>query len=118
MLIAPSVIFFSLTGAVQMLNLHESHAGYRASTMLVGAAAVHKEQALPDGPERDRSDRPAPRYSVAQATLKGYWILVAAGLIASTVIGVVLGLRNRPRRRTNLVLLAVGTIVPLALALA
>jgi hypothetical protein len=118
MLIAPSVVFFALTGALQMLNLHESHAGYHAPTLLEDAAAIHKDQALPDRPARDRSHAPAPHYDGPQAALKAYWIAVAAALVISTVMGVVLALRNRLQRRVNLVLLALGTLVPLILALA
>ena len=117
MLIAPSVAFFALTGALQMLNLHESHRRYHAPALLVASAAVHKDQALPDRPERDRSDEDPPRYTAPQAALKWFWIGVALALVISTVMGVVLALQNRLRRRVNLVLLIVGTLAPLALAL-
>ena len=116
MLIAPSVIFFSQTGALQMLDLHESHAGYHAPALLVQAAAIHKDQVLPDKPGRGDSDEPAPRYSLQQGMLKGYWIAVTSALVISTSLGVVLALRNRLQRRTNVVLLGLGTVIPLVLA--
>ena len=117
MLIAPSVVFFALTGALQMLNLHESHRGYHAPALLVASAAIHKDQALPDRPERDRSDEDPPRYTAPQAALKWFWIGVALSLVTSTVMGVVLALQSRLRWRVNLVLLVVGTLTPLVLAL-
>ena len=117
MLMAPSVVFFALTGALQMLNLHESHRGYHAPALLVASAAIHKDQALPDHHERDRSDEDPPRYTASQAALKWFWIGVALALVTSTVMGVVLALQNRLSWRVNLVLLVVGTLAPLALAL-
>src|SRR5579863_2905624 len=45
-LIAPSVLFFSLTGAVQLFSLHEDHGGYHAPVLLERLASLHKDQVL------------------------------------------------------------------------
>ena len=48
LLIAPTVLFFSVTGVFQILNLHQSHVGYEAPAILKAAAMVHKDQMLPE----------------------------------------------------------------------
>ena len=40
-LIAPSVLFFALTGALQLFSLHESHGDYRAPAIIVQLASLH-----------------------------------------------------------------------------
>jgi hypothetical protein len=47
--------------------------------------------------------------------LKAFFALVAIGLIFSTVAGIWMALQQAMRRRTHLVLLAIGTFVPLIL---
>jgi len=44
--IAPSVIFFSLTGALQLFSLHEAHGTYQPPAILEKLASVHKDQVL------------------------------------------------------------------------
>ena len=114
MLVAPTVLFFSLSGVFQVLNLHEDHAGYTAPNLLVQAASLHKDQVLetghddkPDGPPR-----PAPHYTLRQGLLKAYFIFAAASLIVSTLIGITLSLQNRLHRRSGLVLLGLGVLIP------
>jgi hypothetical protein len=47
--IAPSVLFFALTGAYQVFGLHEPHAGYQPPPVLAKLGMLHKKQvyALP-----------------------------------------------------------------------
>jgi hypothetical protein len=47
--IAPSVLFFALTGAYQLFGLHEAHAGYQPPPVLAKLGMLHKKQvyALP-----------------------------------------------------------------------
>jgi hypothetical protein len=155
MFIAPSLLFFSLTGALQLLNLHEDHVGYQAPALIAKAGMIHKNQTLRRGDHQPagggeggarggghggaaghqgrgegggagheegghsggRRVRPAPHYTLPQALLKGFFMLVAAGLVVSTVLGVVLSVQNRLRRRSALALLALGTVIPIVLAL-
>ena len=48
--------------------------------------------------------------------LKAFFAVVALGLIFSTGAGIWMALQQAARRRTHLVLLAIGTFVPLILA--
>jgi hypothetical protein len=118
MFIAPSLIFFALTGVAQTFNLHESHVGYTAPALVVAAGSLHKDQILPR-PEHGKPDdpEPAPRYTPAQTALKIYFTLVALGLIASTVLGVVMALQNRLRRKVGVSMLVLGTLVPILIVL-
>ncbi|HUO22582.1 MAG TPA: hypothetical protein VMU59_08720 [Caulobacteraceae bacterium] len=42
--IAPSVLFFAITGGLQLYHLHENHGDYQAPALLQELASVHKDQ--------------------------------------------------------------------------
>jgi hypothetical protein len=56
---APSVLFFSLTGAVQLFNLHEAHGHYRPTPLIQKLSAVHKDQVYELPHEHDQADEGA-----------------------------------------------------------
>jgi ABC-type nitrate/sulfonate/bicarbonate transport system permease component len=125
MLIAPSVLFFATTGALQLYSLHEAHDSYTPPALLVALGSLHKDQKLPAPPhpeavgapaahEHHHDDDDAPP-KAATGLLKIVFLGVAAGLIVSTLLGLWMALQDRLRRRTNLVLLAVGVVAPAAL---
>ncbi len=133
MLIAPSVLFFALSGGLQVFRLNEAHPGYTPPKAFEVMGAFHKNQAMPrarppqdaGGPGRpggregrggrERGPRPPPKPSTV--ALQWLSVMVSAGLFLSTGFGLWMGLRDRLRRWTNLILLAIGTVVPIALAL-
>lgn len=129
--IAPSVLFFALTGSLQLFSLHETHGGYRAPAIIERLGRLHKDQVitLPHrretpaptaAPSRDRRPAAAPEQGPRPATLllKIFLLLVAVQLVASTGIGLWIAFaRNRDRRLTWFLLLA-GVLVPLALIIA
>ena len=43
-LIAPSVLFFALTGALQIFSLHEAHGTYHPLPIVEKFSSVHKDQ--------------------------------------------------------------------------
>ncbi|MBV8741892.1 MAG: hypothetical protein JOZ12_08890 [Sinobacteraceae bacterium] len=43
-LIAPSILFFALTGALQIFHLHEAHGDYQPPMLLEKLGRVHKDQ--------------------------------------------------------------------------
>jgi hypothetical protein len=55
--IAPSVLFFALTGAVQIFSLHESHGDYKPLAIVEKLSSVHKDQVFALG---HHHDKPAP----------------------------------------------------------
>jgi hypothetical protein len=126
--LAPSILFFAVTGLLQVYSLHEDHGSYRAPPALMHMAQLHKKQSFAlrhaPKPPTDRGgpakgegavphDKPAP--ALGQTLLKAFSAITALGLISLTLLGLymayVLG------RNVWLVnsLLAAGFVVPIAL---
>jgi hypothetical protein len=125
MLIAPSVLFFALTGALQIFSLHEAHGVYQPPPLIEKLGMLHKDQvfarkespgheAAQEGPA-PASDEDEDHTSVGTLVLKWFFLLVAAGLISSTVLGLWMGLTHLRHKRVALGLLAAGVVLPVAL---
>lgn len=163
MFIAPSVLFFSLTGALQLFSLHEAHGGNHPPALLEELGNLHKDQVFEQkqadpndhtehaaatafqksgaaaplaaaqptasaGSDADHDAAPggvagedhkhqhakkAPRVTVY--FLKWFFLFVALGLFTSTAFGIWMGLQHTLRRRTHVILLLVGVVVPVTL---
>jgi hypothetical protein len=131
-LIAPSVLFFALTGALQIFSLHEAHGTYHPLPLVEKLSSVHKDQvfalgehheepppaapppaggdAHPPGPA-EHADEPA----IGTPLLKWFFLVVALGLTISTLLGLWMGLTHLRHRRIGWWLLAGGVAVPLVL---
>jgi hypothetical protein len=124
MIIAPSIIFFALTGLLQIFSLHEAHGGYTPPALIEKLSAVHKDQvfeakdhdAEPAEPA-DATSQAAQRSMIGTYVLKWFFALVALGLGVSTVLGIWMGLKGTVRRRTNLCLLGLGIVLPVVLTI-
>ena len=130
MLIAPSVLFFALTGALQIFSLHEAHGAYQPFPMVEKLGMLHKDQVFarkerhehePE-PASDQKGPPPPHddddhVSLGTLVLKWFFLLVAAGLTSSTVLGLWIGLTHLRHKRVALGLLAVGIVLPVALVI-
>lgn len=121
MLLAPSILFFALTGLVQIFSLHEAHGDYKPAALVEKFSAVHKDQVFeakqhePESSEADAKPQQEPLKPVAVYILKWFFALVAVGLMVSTVLGVWMGLKGTLRRHTHLWLLVLGAVLPIAL---
>ena len=135
-LIAPSVLFFALTGALQIFSLHEAHGTYHPLPIVEKLASVHKDQVFALG-EHHEGPPPAPAAApqaggdahppgpaehevepaIGTPLLKWYFLVVALGLTTSTLFGLWMGLTHIRHRRTGWWLLAVGAAVPLVLGI-
>jgi hypothetical protein len=51
-LVAPSVLFFALTGSLQLFSLHEAHGDYHPPMLIEGLGSVHKDQVFRIRPPR------------------------------------------------------------------
>jgi hypothetical protein len=130
--IAPSVLFFALTGVIQIFDLHEAHGSYRPAVLFEKFSAVHKDQVF-EAP-RDKSapdhepppaaagaagDRPAgdedDKQSVSTYALKWFFAIVSLGLFTSTLIGIWMGTTQTRRKGLAWTLLIVGALVPIGL---
>ena len=132
--IAPSVLFFTVTGGVQLFSLHEAHGSYRPPALIEKLSSVHKDQvfelghqdAAPEAPA-DADDRahaatpgaapPDDDDKTAASTwmLKGFFLAVAIGLTLSTCFGLWMGLTQTRRKRLAWSLAIAGTLIPLGL---
>jgi hypothetical protein len=128
-LIAPSVLFFALTGALQIFSLHEAHGTYQPLALVEKLASVHKDQVFaqkkhheaepepaakdhPPGPADDDEDEA----SLGTVLLKWFFLVVALGLAVSTALGLWMALTQVRRKRTVWLLLAAGVVIPVVLA--
>jgi hypothetical protein len=55
LIIAPSIVFFAFTGAVQLFSLHEAHGAYRPPVLIEKLGSLHKDQRF-----AVKGKRPAP----------------------------------------------------------
>jgi hypothetical protein len=127
MILAPSIIFFALSGLLQIFSLHEAHGGYKPAALIEKLSSVHKDQVFEvKEHEAEPAEAAEPADAKPQAqqrsmlgiyVLKWFFALVAVGLAVSTVLGVWMGLKGTVRRRTNLCLLGLGIVLPVVLTL-
>jgi len=128
--ISPSVLFFALTGTLQLFNLHEAHDGYQPAVLLEKLSSVHKDQVFALKERDEHPDAAAAAQSqkspaepeeheaepkLATLLLKWFFLGVALALSASTLLGLWIGLSLSHRRRSGWTLLILGILVPLVL---
>ena len=104
-LFAPILIFFAVSGSWQLFNWHESdkNGTYRAPRALAILSDVHKDAHIPPTPGR----QPTP--------LRYFMFVAAAGLVTSSVIGVVLAFRFSRKPLTAILCLLAGMAGPASL---
>ncbi|MEI9932338.1 MAG: hypothetical protein WDM89_17800 [Rhizomicrobium sp.] len=131
---APAILFFAFSGLLQVLGLHESRGNetYHPPAWIVTIASLHKDQVLPKrhdehedhdagpqaGPPKGEPHHHHDDDDEAFVPLKPFAIAVALGLIATALLGIAIALQNLSMRRTSLILLLVGTAIPLILIIA
>lgn len=138
---APSIFFFALTGAAQVLNLHETEPGstYHPPSWLEKMAQVHKKQTTVMRPKnaaprnapkegearRGEGDRPriaqppAPpqRSRLATLALKWFFFVMSLGLTVTTALGIYLAFKYNRDQRALWGMLAIGAAIPVVLLL-
>ena len=130
----PAILLFALSGALQTFRLQEEK-GYGGTppTWIVWIASVHKDSATPRdrGGER-KAQRPVASVAerarpIAKPTpalsrpsrlpMQVFVALLSVGLIVSSVLGVMIALNNAATRRVSILMLVIGTALPLLLML-
>jgi hypothetical protein len=117
---APVLLLFATSGALQTFRIPDQPG---AANWIVWLASFHKDQA----PPHEKSAKPKPHHEPSAdeqkqraarpnpLPLKIFVLLMALGLITSTLLGVTIALNNRATRRSTITLLIMGTIVPCVL---
>jgi Ni,Fe-hydrogenase I cytochrome b subunit len=136
--VAPALIFFAFTGALQTFSLHETTRGssYKPPAWIVTLGQLHKKQTTvvpvrkPPTPEKsagpsDKSQsgsitpaQPAPAAQKPHSLpLKIFFLVVSIGLFTSTSTGLYMSYKYIRNRRLVTAVLIAGTIIPIILAL-
>lgn len=141
---APSILFFALTGALQLFGLHEGHPGdaYQPPAWLAKLGSLHKNQTVaerrgpPPGsaggqmrsPEaRNEGSKPAqgdgPRRNEGRQqsrftlALKWFFLAASMGLVFTTALGIYMAFKFNRSPALIWGLLAGGTAIPAALVI-
>ncbi len=105
-LFAPLIIFFAFTGALQTFSLHETPKGstYTPPQWLVTIAEIHKNQ-------RTQHAQGVP----SSYPLKWFIVLMALGLVTSSLSGIYMALQYKRDARIVWGLIILGSLLPLIL---
>ena len=128
---APTIFFFALSGFIQLAGFHESHPGstYKPAGWIVALSSLHQHQTLGgehhdmDGPDHDAD---AHKHHMDQdhdgsgplPLFKPFAVFTSWGLMLSSLLGMAIGLTNPVTRRTSVIIIVVGALLPISLILA
>jgi hypothetical protein len=126
--IAPALLFFSFTGALQTFSLHETTPGssYKPPAWIVMLGQVHKKQTTTVPVRKPKADtlkpdkapdpavQPVPK-AKSHLPLKSFFLLVAIGLFTSTGTGIYMAYKYERSKLLVTGLLLAGIVIPLLL---
>ena len=126
--IAPAILFFAFTGALQTFSLHDvaKDGSYRPASWIVFLAQLHKKQTTqlltPKGPSTKNSsqDDPKKHDSVLKHStlpMKIFFLVVSIGLFLSTLTGLSMSYMYCRNKVSLTAILLAGVVVPVALAM-
>lgn len=138
-LFAPTILFFALTGSLQVFSLHEGQAnGYQPPAVVEKLSQVHihmRYQLKPRKPEPAKSAQAqAPKIAEAipvkvaepmkpkakrgpSVITKAFFGAAAIGLTLASLLGLWIGLTQGRLRKVSAVLAVLGAILPIALVM-
>ncbi len=122
-LLAPTVLFLSITGCLQVYSLHEAHGDYAPPPVIEKMGMLHKKQvwqakakrppskpAADAGPPQPRREAPP---SLKVAALKALFFAAGASLVLTALLGLWMAVKYTRRPIVCWVLLGLGTALPL-----
>jgi hypothetical protein len=135
--LAPAILFFAITGGLQMFGLHESSRGssYVPPALLVHLSQLHKKGTLyipqrkqaplpaAKSPEAPKSESPKPTQAPPPGPphnplpIKIFFAITALGLVLSTCSGLVTAWKYTRRKPLVAGTLLAGIVIPLLLLL-
>jgi hypothetical protein len=124
---APTIVFFALTGGLQVFGLHESRdKAYAPIPIVEKLSQVHIHmlyQLKPPRPETAKpsaqspeSQKPIPKRSPSLTT-KIFFGCAAAGLTLASLLGLWIGLTQGRLRKVSAMLAILGAAMPIGLVL-
>jgi hypothetical protein len=129
--IAPALLFFAFTGALQTFSFHETTRGssYKPPAWIVTLAQIHKKQTTtvparklqpPSAPTASpKAEQAQPATSPSKThnplPLKLFFLLVSIGLFISTLSGLYMSYRYSRNRPLITAILVAGILLPIAL---
>lgn len=137
--IAPALVFFAFTGALQTLSLHVSVKGssYKPANWIIVLAQLHKKQTTelpPNKVQIPASSSPTVKPGVSEKMssseksldrpahnslpLKIFFLVVSAGLFTSTITGLYMSYKYSRNKVLLAILFIAGIVVPIGLTLA
>lgn len=133
--LAPAILFFAITGGLQMFGLHETSKGssYVPPRLLMHLSQLHKKGTLylppprpkaPEGAKPDaapKADVPKPAAPVSNRPnplpIKIFFAIVSVGLVVSMLSGLAMAWKYARRKWVPAAVLLAGIVVPLGLLL-
>lgn len=124
---APTIFFFALSGFFQLAGFHEAHAGsaYQPPGWIVAMASLHQHQNLGGehhAPPAPGHDAKAPEHHMDHdegfSLFKPFAVFTSWGLMAASLLGMWIALTNPISRRTSLIVLIAGALIPIVLIVA
>jgi hypothetical protein len=130
--LAPAILFFAITGGLQMFGLHETGKGssYVPPSILAHLSQLHKKGTLtvpvrkqPSQPVPSPAPKPdTPRPEPAKPThnplpIKIFFAITAIGLVISTLSGLIMSWKYSRRKPIVAAIFAAGIAIPLLLLL-
>ena len=123
--IAPTLLMFAFTGALQLFGLHEAGDGYKPAPVIEKLAQVHIHQTFALKPQRPaapaakrvESEEAEPATPLSQTALKWMFLVTALGIMVSTCLGLWMGLTRVKNRALGLSAVLAGTVLPILMVL-
>lgn len=128
---APAILFFTLTGALQTLGLHEAKKSFVSHPPAwIGALAeIHKDQRLKSAspipvpsavpvqaePKPSKAGKPILNRYASTLPLKLFVLLMSIGLFSTTCLGLFMAFRYNRSKPLVWILLGSGIAIPLIL---
>jgi len=125
---APSILFFSFTGSIQLVGVHQARpGGYQPPVWIAKLAEIHKRQSLaappntlpmmsrespPFEPERPLRPGVPPAGLKPNLALKGFFLLMSISLFVTTCLGIYMSFKYSRSRSIVWGLLTSGIAIP------
>ncbi len=106
-LFAPMLLFFAVSGAMQMYDLHEKPKGsdYTPPRAIVASSFIHRHQRTENAPR------------TAGAWTRGFMLAASAGLVLTTLLGLLMAFRFSRSALPVVLCLLAGMAIPAILLL-